>query len=177
MGGVETFPFRIRAAVADDAAAIARAHVAAWRVAYRDILSAEVLAGLSVADRTERWHQILADADSTVLVLEPEHAAGVVGFGYLRSAPYADGREDRSGELDSFNLDPAIWGRGAGRRLLAAVIEDARRRRFEDLLLWVFDGNLRARRFYEKAGMTFDGTTVSHPRFKVPLLRYGMVVR
>lgn len=150
--------------------------MAAWRVAYRDILSAGVLAGLSVPDRAARWQQILCDTDSSVLVLEPEHTPGVVGFAYLRSAPYADGREDLTGEVDSFNLDPAVWGRGAGRRLFGAIIETARRRQFEDLVLWVFDGNRRARRFYEKAGMTFDGTIVSHPRFKVPLLRYAMAV-
>lgn len=135
-----------------------------------------MLTGLSVADRMDRWRQILGDTDSSVLVLEPEHVGGVVGFGYLRSAPYADGREDRTGELDSFNLDPAVWGRGAGRRLFDAILAEARTRGFEDLLLWVFDGNIRARHFYEKAGMTFDGTVVSHPRFKVPLLRYGMTL-
>ena len=145
-------------------------------MAYRDILTADVLAGLSVSDRAARWQQIIGDSDSTVLVLEPEHATGVVGFAYLRSAPYADGREDRTGEVDSFNLDPAVWGRGAGRRLFGAIIEQARRRRFEEIMLWVFDGNRRARRFYEEAGMTFDGTIVSHPRFKVPLLRYGMAI-
>ena len=150
--------------------------MAAWRVAYRDILAPEVLAGLSVADRAARWQQILGDADSSVLVLEPEHAPGVVGFAYLRSAPYADGREESTGDLDSFNLDPAVWGRGAGRRLFAAIVEEARARRFDDLVLWVFDGNRRARRFYERAGMTFDGTVVSHPRFRVPLLRYAMEV-
>lgn len=145
-------------------------------MAYRDILAPEVLAGLSVADRSARWQQIIGDPDSSVLVLEPEHATGVVGFAYLRSAPYADGREDRTGEVDSFNLDPAIWGRGAGRRLFAAIVEQAARRQFQDIVLWVFDGNRRARRFYESAGMTFDGTVVSHPRFRVPLLRYGMSI-
>lgn len=171
-----SFPFRIRPGAADDAPAIARAHVAAWRVAYRDILDAEVLAGLSVADRSARWQQILADRDSSVLVLEPEHAAGVVGFAYLRSAPYADGREESTGEIDSFNLDPAVWGRGAGQRLFLGIVQEAHRRRFEELVLWVFDGNRRAKRFYERAGMTFDGTVVSHPRFRVPLLRYGMAI-
>ncbi|MDQ2669454.1 MAG: GNAT family N-acetyltransferase [Gemmatimonadota bacterium] len=150
--------------------------MAAWRTAYRGILADAVLAALSTADRAERWRQILSDPDASVLVLEPEHVGGVLGFAYLRSAPYADGREDRTGEIDSFNLDPAVWGRGAGRRLLAAIIEEARRRSFEDLTLWVFDANHRARRFYEAAGLTFDGTTVSHPRFKVPLLRYGMPI-
>ncbi len=133
-----------------------------------------MLAALSVADRAERWRQILADADATVLVLVGDGDGSVAGFGYLRSAPYADGREDRTGELDSFNLAPAAWGRGAARRLFEAVLAEARRRGFEDLTLWVFDGNDRARRFYERAGMTFDGTVVSHPRFRVPLLRYSM---
>ena len=62
------------------------------------------------------------------------------------------------------------------RRLFAAIVEEARARRLGDLVLWVFDGNRRARRFYERAGMTFDGTVVSHPRFRVPLLRYAMEV-
>jgi GNAT superfamily N-acetyltransferase len=148
--------------------------VAAWRAAYPGILSEGVLRNLSVADRAERWRQIIGDPDSTVLVLERHDA--IAGFGYLRSAPYADGREDRTGELDSFNLDPSAWGTGAARRLFDAVLERARGRGFEDLALWVFGGNERAKRFYEKAGMQHDGTVVSHPRFRVPLLRYAMPV-
>lgn len=143
-------------------------------MAYRDILAPEVLAGLNASDRAARWQQILGDPDASVLVLEPEHVAAVVGFAYLRSAPYADGREDRTGEIDSFNLDPAVWGRGAGRRLFGATLAAARLREFEDVVLWVFEGNRRARRFYERAGMAFDGTVVSHPRFKVPLLRFAI---
>lgn len=138
------------------------------------MLDDDVLAGLSERDRAERWRQILGDPDASVLVLDDAERGAVAGFAYLRSAPYADGREDRTGEIDSLNLAPHVWGRGAGRLLLREMLEEARRRRFEEVQLWVFAANARARRFYERAGLHYDGTTVRHQRFQLPLLRYSI---
>ena len=48
------------------------------------------------------------------------------------------------GEVYAINVDPPAWGRGAGRALLAAATAslDAR---FAVSILWVVDGNQRAR--------------------------------
>ena len=45
----------IRAAVVEDAAAIAEVHVASWKTTYKRIFPDSVLEGLSVSDRAHFW--------------------------------------------------------------------------------------------------------------------------
>ena len=49
----------VRAATPADAAAIAGVHVRSWQAAYRGIVPDEVLDGLSLPDREQRWRSIL----------------------------------------------------------------------------------------------------------------------
>ena len=53
---------------------------------------------------------------------------------------------------------PACRGRGTGRRLLTAVLDEARRREVRALGLSVSARNLRARRLYEWAGFVVVAT-------------------
>ena len=58
--------------------------------------------------------------------------------------------------LRAFYVDPESWGTGLGR----ALIVEAERRlaeRHTVATLWVLDGNVRARRFYEAGGWRPDG--------------------
>jgi len=52
---------------------------------------------------------------------------------------------------------PGAWGTGAGRRLMAAVLDALPGEGFGQVTLWVLDSNARARRFYERAGFAPDG--------------------
>jgi RimJ/RimL family protein N-acetyltransferase len=54
-------------------------------------------------------------------------------------------------------VDPARQGRGVGRRLIEAAIEEARRRGARRLTLRVFSPNARARRLYEGSGFVVEG--------------------
>jgi len=56
------------------------------------------------------------------------------------------------------NLAPEAWGKGLGRALLEAATTKLRDLGYADAVLWVLDGNTRARRFYEAAGWYADGT-------------------
>jgi RimJ/RimL family protein N-acetyltransferase len=56
------------------------------------------------------------------------------------------------------NLAPEAWGRGLGRTLLEAATTKLRDSGYREAVLWVLDGNARARRFYEAAGWSADGT-------------------
>ena len=49
----------VRLARATDAEQVAAVHVASWQWAYAGLLPAEELAGLSVAERTDRWRATL----------------------------------------------------------------------------------------------------------------------
>src|SRR5712692_6667378 len=79
----------IRRALQDDAAAIARVHVAAWRSSYRGLLADEFLDSLSEAGYTDRWRRVIADGGSRVFVVE-EPVGTIVGF--------ASGGGERAGE-------------------------------------------------------------------------------
>ena len=56
-------------------------------------------------------------------------------------------------------------GRGLGRRLLVAALDDARRAGLERIELDVFAGKPRARRLYESVGFVFEG--VLRRRYKL----------
>jgi GNAT superfamily N-acetyltransferase len=149
----------VRAAIPGDPPAMAALHVRAWRATYAGILPEAFLAGLTVEEREARWrHSVTeperAPAERVILVAEVD---GVLsGFA---AAGHARGDDELGlGELYAINVDPAAWGRGAGRALLAAATAwlDAR---FATSILWVVNRNQRARSLYEGAGWTADGAT------------------
>ncbi|MPZ99320.1 MAG: GNAT family N-acetyltransferase [Dehalococcoidia bacterium] len=59
--------------------------------------------------------------------------------------------------LHWIHLDPAYVGTGIGRALMAHALDDLRERGYRAVVLWVLEGNARARRFYEIGGWTPDG--------------------
>ncbi len=72
----------VRSAALIDAPALGRIGVAAWRAAYRGIISDEYLDGLSVEQRTESWRRGLAlpvEDGQARLVVEADDGE-VVGF-------------------------------------------------------------------------------------------------
>jgi GNAT superfamily N-acetyltransferase len=62
------------------------------------------------------------------------------------------------GELAAIHVDPDCWGRGVGVALLASARALLLDSGFQQAILWVLVGNVRAERFYEKDGWTQDGT-------------------
>ncbi len=69
-------------------------------------------------------------------------------------------------------MEPAVWGSDAARLLFEAV---SRALPYPVMRLWVLAGNARARRFYERAGMTTDGVPATHRAgagIELPKLRY-----
>ena len=60
----------VRRATVDDAAGIARVHVAAWREAYAGRMPADFLASLDVERRARGWATILSAGESDAFVAE-----------------------------------------------------------------------------------------------------------
>ena len=146
---------RVRAATPDDATAIGRAHVAAWRSAYVGQLPQALLDSLDPAQSAEGWRRLVDRDDGdggggALLVAEIDGA--VVGFASLGA--HRDG--GREGVLYAVNVHPDSWGLGAGAALLDAVETALAKRGFERATLWVLPGNQRARRFYERNGWLSD---------------------
>ena len=156
----------VRDATPADAEAIARVHVAAWQEGYRHVFGAERLATLSVAERAERWREILSRGGEARTIVA-ERGGSVVGFAGV--GPTRDAIADvPPGELYAIYVDPTDWGGGAGRALLAAAVDALRAARYSEACLWVLEDNPRARRFYEREGWQPDGARRHGEHLGVP---------
>jgi ribosomal protein S18 acetylase RimI-like enzyme len=151
---------QIRRATRADAEGIARVHVASWQAAYAGLLPDDLLDALQWTDRVDVWRERLTDAESaggTWVVLEEQT---VVGFASAGPARDDDRQRPTCWELYGIYLADGVWGRGVG-ELLASHVLAAMPDSVTDVSLWVLDGNVRARRFYERLGFVPDGVTKS----------------
>jgi ribosomal protein S18 acetylase RimI-like enzyme len=88
------------------------------------------------------------------------------------SAPPPDG----AGEVYAIYVHPERVGTGHGRILFAHAVGDLRARALDPLVVWVFEDNPRARRFYEAAGFRPDGARheIDFDGVRVPEVRYRL---
>lgn len=135
----------IREADRDDARAVAQVNVASWQAAYPGLIDQTFLDSLDVDGRTESWQRILHQRRGRVLVAE--EGGSVIGF--CAVGPAID---DEWGEVFAIYVDPRHWGHGVGRDLLAGGEQALAEAGFSRALLWVLEGNSRARAFYERQG-------------------------
>lgn len=149
----ETPAAEIRLATPADAPAIARVHVLSRVRAYRDLLSADLLAAESVEGRERMWNTRLAQPDGRCWLAE--EGGELLGFAYAARA-----RDPELGpecaELVAIYLLPEHNGAGHGRRLVERSIADLRSRDFGDVVVWVAVENEAAVGFYAAMGFTPD---------------------
>ena len=137
--------------------------VETWQAAYAHALPREQLESQSVEERTKMWRAwpptFVAEVDGRIV--------GFVAVGASRD-------EGADGELFSIYVHPEHWGTGVGRALIEAGETRLRELGHAEALLWVLDDNPRARRFYEAAGWSADGTKrqIEVFGFQVPEARY-----
>ena len=133
-------------------------HIASWRLAYRGLLPDEVIERLSVPDREALWERRLADEQALgresrvdVALL----AGSLVGF--VAAGPSRDDDAAGRGEVYAIYVHPEHWSAGIGQALMAAAVEHLTGIGAGEGLLWVLASNVRARRFYEVGGWSWDG--------------------
>jgi ribosomal protein S18 acetylase RimI-like enzyme len=155
----------IRRATPAEAEAVALVHIETWRVAYAHVLPREELEHVS-AERVERRAEMHRLSPPIVAEVDGE----IVGFVSVGAATDADA----DGELYAIYVLPAHWGTGVGQTLIQAGEDRLRELGHRHAVLWVLEDNPRARRFYEAAGWTLDGTKRPIEIFgvSVPEIRY-----
>ena len=136
----------IRAAISEDAEALARLHVAAWAETYPGLLPDAEIAAHDLAYRLKTWPQILA-AGRTRVVIAPD-----LGFAVMGPQRYPQFVADYPEELYSLYVLRMGHGRGLGRGLFRAAAGA------EAFTALVIAGNLRATGFYEAMGGRHLGT-------------------
>jgi ribosomal protein S18 acetylase RimI-like enzyme len=149
---------RVRDPRLDDAPALGALHVRAWQRAYRGgLMPDDYLDGLSAEDRVALWRDALAtDPGPRAARFVAEDDDGAV-VGFVVVGPVGGDADADEGEVYALNVDPDVWGRGAGRALLESGVAHLRAAGFGRAVLWVHPGNQRARAFYRAAGWLADG--------------------
>jgi GNAT superfamily N-acetyltransferase len=140
----------IRRATQNDATAIARVRVDAWRKTYKGMIPDTYLAAMRVEDSTTLWLRVLTASSNRTSVFVATDGADVVGFaaGNLLAEP----KHGLDAELTAIYLRGERQRAGIGRRLVAAVVAAERAQGATGLLTWVIAGNKGARAFYERLG-------------------------
>jgi len=155
---------RIRRAAVEDAGALARLHVDAWRVAYRGLVPDSRLDGMDYERRAARFREQLGGhgletGPSKAETYVAERGGEVLGFVTLGACRDAGVDPQRVGEIWGIYLGPQHWRQGAGTRLCRFAEQLLASRGYEEVKLWVLAGNSRARRFYAAMGFVADGAS------------------
>jgi RimJ/RimL family protein N-acetyltransferase len=147
---------QVRHADPADADACARAHVDAWRAAYRGLVPDAFLDDPKFeAERIEMWRAWTWPQQPGAQVFVPELDGEVVGFGLV--GPARDSDHSRCGEVYAFYMHPTVWGSAAATATMARCTDHLHAAGFSEAVLWVLRDNPRARRFYEKTGWSATG--------------------
>lgn len=143
----------IRKATVQDACGIAYVHMRSWQVAYRGHMPDEFLDGLDV--RTNMWREFTLQPDKIILVAE-DSEQNIVGLSLLAPSRDPDAIPNTA-EVAAIYVHPEKWRKGIGRALLFASLDQLRKCGYDQVTLWVLEGNQRACAFYESFGFIQDG--------------------
>lgn len=149
----------VRPARPDEAEALARLATVTLRAAFaREIPAAHLEPYLARSFTPQSAAAELSDPG--VRLLMTEQAGELGGYAKLQLGPGPDEvAAARPMELVRMYLQPAWYGRGAGKALLVRSLEEARSLARDVLWLKVWDRNERAHRFYSRWGFRDIGET------------------
>lgn len=145
----------IRQAVIEEAKSIAEIQVQAWHEAYTGLVPQSYLDAIDVAKRTDAWKDGFTNPAHTVLL--GVLAGKAIGFAsFLGPCRDKDCAED-VGEIAAIYLLQEFHGRGFGQELFQRSISLLQAGGYAETVVWVLEGNTRARDFYLRQGLSLDG--------------------
>ncbi len=140
---------QIRLARPEDAAEVARVYIESWHDTYPGVLPSSLLRAMTPKGQTARWRAaIRAQSREAVLVAESSRY-GIIGMASM--GPARDDGLGFDGEIFTLYVDPAFYGRGAGRALLKGAFSALRKGGMSSCVIWAHARN-HARFFYEAMG-------------------------
>jgi ribosomal protein S18 acetylase RimI-like enzyme len=160
-------------ATPDSAEEIASVHVASWQAAYRDLLPADFLAGLSIESRAQKWRELLHAGHTHAVLARAENGAlaGWVSFGPSRDADL----DATWGEIEALYIHPDEWRQGVGTHLTRHACAALRESGHTHVSLWVLEDNTQATAFYRRLGFTPDGVSGPATIAGIPLVKVRYV--
>ena len=120
-----------------------------WRKAFADIISKEDMEKYADINKAEEMYRYLLKSGvgngSILLIDDNPHC-----IAYWDKTREED--MDGYAELICIHSLEDNWGKGYGSMMMEHILKDISAVGFEKVMLWVFEENTRARRFYEKHG-------------------------
>ncbi|GAA1159055.1 GNAT family N-acetyltransferase [Kribbella jejuensis] len=157
----------IRLAAVEDAEAAAWCHLLCWREAYAGLVPDDVLLERTsdIDARVSRWRANLAEGRARWIAVNPGAPVEDRVAGFIGTGPGRDEDSPVPFELEAIYTRQAYWKTGLGTRLLEVAVGK------QPAFLWVFEGNERARAFYQRHGFEPDGTGRHDPYFDLYEIR------
>ena len=150
----------VRPARSGDAAEIGRIQVATWQWGYREVLPADVLAGLTEDAATQAWHAAITAPPSphhhVLVALEGEHTVGFTAFGPSDERE-PDDPDEPTAAVAAVLVEPRWQRRGHGSRLLAALTDHVGVDGTARIVVWIPEADTVTREFLIGAGWAPDG--------------------
>ena len=151
--GIEAM-VNIRRVEPGDESHLAYIETESWKAAFKDIVPADTLSRCTGLERATAMYKKLLDENK--------------GNGYileLDGKPHGIAWWDASREKDMPEYAELIcihslkdnWHKGYGSMMMDRVLEDVKAAGYSKIMLWVFDNNFRAIKFYEAHGFEASG--------------------
>ena len=148
--------YTIERAKPGDEETLAYIQTESWKAAFKDILDDDILQRCTQMDKATAMYRRLLEQN--------------IGNGYLlkvEGVPHCIAWWDCTRENDMPGYAELIcihslqnhWREGYGSKMMDVVLRDIAAAGYTKVMLWVFEDNVRARRFYEAHGFTTDGKT------------------
>lgn len=157
----------IRQAILNDIKQLAQIQTNSWRDSFFDILAPEILHKYTNLDSCEKLLE-------SVFISQK----GIFYIAFSTSIPCGEafwclGSEiENSAEIVAFHISKSFWNNGIGTALLQHVINEIELTKVDCIYLWVFQENIRARKFYEKLGFSTDNFIRNSRLDNVTEIRY-----
>ncbi len=148
---------RIRPVTPVDAEALAGILIASWREAYRGFVPVRHLQDLNQEQRAEGFRNAISNHREETYCAE--ESDGLLGFLTLGPCRDTDLDPATTGEVWGIYLAPEYWRKGVGTMLCRYAEKSLASRHYHQAVLWVFEANGQARRFYEAMGFQSDTAT------------------
>lgn len=137
-----------------DEESLAYIQTESWKAAFAGILSPEVLEkSTDIARITAMYRRTLEQRMGNGYLLKAEGKPHCIAW-------WDESRdEDMPGyaELICIHSLPDRWRQGYGSKMMETVLRDVAAAGYKKIMLWVFEANQSARRFYEKHGFAANG--------------------
>lgn len=146
--------YTIQKPVSGDEAILAYIQTESWKAGFKDILSADILNQYTQIDpTTEMYRHLLTQNIGHGYLMKVDNQPHGIAWWSAAREPNMPG----CAELICIHSLPDRWHNGYGSQLIKTVLQDIQSAGYSKVILWVFEENIRARRFYESHGFSNTG--------------------